>query len=199
MLPQSAIDVQKFLDEYEAVPSWDTYRTGRTEAILSMILQHIDGDILEIGAHGGVTTEVFCKTGNTYDRHVFVIDPWDGRQEGGNDAYIAFNARTRNFANLTTYKLGSENPAVLAKLIEMNVKFAFILVDGLHSHAAVTNDLSCYKDLLVPGGIISMDDWRGPYGFSKEIQLATREQLDDNYQELTTPDSFIESYFVRLA
>jgi predicted O-methyltransferase YrrM len=164
-----------------------------------MVLDHVEGDILEIGAHQGRTTKIFCDLGKQYNRHVFVVDPWDGRQQGNQKTFEAFQGATRGCDNLTVQHLGSEDPRVLGTFQKDDVKFAYILIDGLHSYDAVKNDLERYKDLLQPGGIICIDDWRGPYGFSVAIRKAATDHLDEHYQELPTPDSFIENYFVKLS
>lgn len=197
-LPEYAIKFQQFLDTFPALPGWDHHRTARTVDVLEHILPYVEGDLLEIGAHVGLTTTQLCKIAKKYGREVVVIDPWDGRQQGGGPEYTAFQAHTAEFDNLTVHKFGSENPIVPKALADCGRKFAFILIDGEHDYNAVTNDVSRYRDFVVPGGIISVDDWRGPYTFSANIQRAAYEQLCDGYQELVTPDSFIESYFIKL-
>lgn len=198
-LPKPARLLKKYLDKYKAIPDWDTLRTARTDVILRMILPHVKGDILEIGAHEGTTTKVFAATGKEYDRQVHVIDPWDGRQQGSNTTFQIFKKNTSELDNITVHRIGSEDSSVEQKFIEDGVKFSFILIDGLHSYNAVKNDLDRYKHLLVPHGIICVDDWRGPYAFSVDIQLAAKDNLDKNYVEIKTPDSFIEAYFVKLS
>jgi hypothetical protein len=198
-LPQTALMIQEFLDEYEAIAGWDTLRTERTHTVLPMILEHVEGDILEIGAHSGGTTKVFCELGDKYNRHVHVVDPWDGRQQGNAEAHGQFQAVCSEYKNLTVHRLGSEDPAVLEALKEKGVRFSYILIDGLHSYDAVKNDLLLYKDLLTLHGVICIDDWQGPYAFSNDIRDAAHDHLDDSYKELTVPESFIETYFVRLS
>lgn len=197
-LPHYAITFQRFLDEFRATPNWDHRRAERTVEVLEHILPYVNGDILEIGACRGTTTVEFCKIAKKYNRNVVVIDPWDGRQQGGGAEFTAFKAATAEFDNLIVHRFGSENPVVAKVFADQERKFAFILVDGDHSFQAVTNDVSRYRDFLVQGGIISIDDWRGPYTFSEAIRNAAYGQLCDGYQELTTPDSFIESYFIKL-
>lgn len=199
MLPESTRIIQKFLDEYQAKPGWDPYRTERTSTLLPMVLEHVKGDILEIGAHKGTCTKVFCEIGEKYDCRVFVVDPWDGRQQGSQGEFNIFSEATAAYQNLTVHRKGSEDLAVLEAFQNDGVKLAFILIDGLHSYDAVTNDLERYKGLLEPNGIICIDDWTGPYRFSEAIRKAAINHLDENYQQLTTPDSFIETYFVKLS
>lgn len=199
MLPETATVIQELLDKYEAIPKWDTLRTERTRMFLPLVLERVQGDILEIGAHAGTCTKVFCEIGAQHGRHVFVVDPWDGRQQGSEAIFGQFNGATSTYKNLTVQRKGSEDPTVLEKFQEDNTKFAFILIDGLHTYDAVKNDLERYKDLLEPHGVICIDDWRGPYGFSAGIQRAAFAYLDDGYRHLTTPDTFIETYFVKLS
>ena len=199
MLPETATRIQKFLDNYEAHADWDTLRTERANDIVPMVLQHVAGDILEIGAFQGRSTSIFCKVGAEYDRVVHVVDPWDGRQQGNHGAYNKFKENTAAHANLTVQKLGSEDPRVLAKFKEDGTKFAFILIDGYHTYNNVRSDLISFKDLLQPRGVICLDDWHGPYAFSNAIQQAANDYLDDNYLLLKAPDSFIERYFVKLS
>jgi hypothetical protein len=198
MIPKTAMLIQEFLDQYDAIARWDPLRTERAPKILPMVLEHVEGDILEIGALRGRTTQAFCDVGAKYNRHVFVVDPWDGRQQGSHKEFTEFQNNTAGCQNLTVHRMASENPAALKALKEQGVKLSFILIDGLHTYDAVHNDLMLYKDLLESHGVICIDDWRGPYGFSAAIQKAAHEQLDEDYQHLKTPDSFIETYFVKL-
>ncbi len=199
MLPKPARLLQKYFDKYDAFPDWDPLRTERTDVVLRMILPDAKGDILEIGAHRGRTTQVFCAVAKEYGRTVYVVDPWDGRQQGSNKVFGEFNEATKDLDNLIVHKKGSEHPSVLSKFKEDNVKFAYILVDGLHSYEGVRDDITRYKDLLEPNGVICLDDWTGPYGFGIGIQRAAAECLDDNYLKIVTPDSLIEAYFVKLS
>lgn len=199
MLPEIAIQIQKFLDNYEAHPGWDPFRTERVDDILPIVLKYVMGDILEVGAFQGRSTKIFCEIGVKYDRVVHVVDPWDGRQQGNKGAYDKFLANTEGCTNLIVQKLGSEDPKVLEQFKKDGVKFAFILIDGHHTYENVRNDLINFKDLLEPYGVICIDDWHGPYGFSDVIQLAANDFLDDNYLLLKAPDSFIERYFVKLS
>ena len=197
ILPQAARLLQKYLDDYEAIPGWDTFRTDRLNVILPLIFQFIDGDVLEIGAHQGGSTSIFCEVGDKYNRNVIVIDPWDGRQEGNNQVYSKFKENTASFTNLVVYKLSSDDPSIREKFTVSKIKLSFILIDGLHSYAAVKNDIEKYLDFLSPHGILCIDDWRGPYKFSAEIRKAALDHLGDNIKELNTPNSFIEQYFVK--
>lgn len=191
--------LQTYIDACNVIPTWDTLRVERAEDIIPIVLEHVEGDILEIGAHIGSSTNVFCSHAAKYDRNVYVVDPWDGRQQGNHAVFEKFKNNTAHHTNLIVQRTGSENKAVLAKFKKDNIRFAFILIDGLHSYDAVAQDINNFKDLLLPDGVICIDDWCGPYGFSKHIRKAAQDHLDDNYQLLQSPASFIERYFIKLA
>lgn len=208
MLPKAARVIQKYLEAYETIggpvmvtvgKQWDPHRTKRTRVIVPIVLEHVEGDILEIGAHIGTTTVVFCDAARDKGRNVTVIDPWDGRQQGNNKIHQQFKTATTHLTNLVVHHMGSEDPRPLAQFKADGTKFAFILIDGLHSYPAVKNDIEKYSELLMPGGILCIDDWHGPYTFSKAIQKAANECLGDNWRQLSHPESLIETYFVKLA
>ena len=189
------IELSDYLNSVNVIPKWDTLRTDRTRDILPKILDATKGSILEIGAHRGTTTAVFCNHAKDFGRQVFVVDPWDGRQQGNNEVGEEFGHNTAGFDNLTVINMGSEDPRVIDQL--QGQKFAFILIDGLHTYDAVRNDIATYAPLLVSGGILCIDDWTGPYGFSARIRQATNEHLPKSYTKIDTPLEFIEAYFIK--
>lgn len=190
--------LKKFFSEYHAQAAWDPRRTERASVVLPLVLDHVQGDILEIGAHCGLTTQVFCKLGAERGRHVIVVDPWDGRQEGNDRVFQEFKGNTQSCVNLTVHHMGSEDPNIRNNFLDTDKKFAFILIDGLHTYEGVKNDIEKYVEFLTPNGVLCIDDWRGPYPFCARIRESTRDHLGDGFAEIQTPDTFIENYFVKL-
>lgn len=190
--------IQEYLKTYKAIPGWDTLRAERADMIVPIVLEHAEGHILEIGALKGTTTAIFCRAAEKYQRRVFVIDPWDGRQGGNNSIHGEFRKNTSHFKNLTVYRRGSESLESRKSFLANNIKFAFILIDGLHGYEAVKNDINLYADLLMPNGVLCFDDWQGPYGFCKSIQQAANDHLNHGLVMIQTPDSFIERYFIKV-
>lgn len=112
-------------------------------------------DAIEIGALDGLTTQYLSK----FFKRVFVIDPWDGRQQGEPSKYEIFCENTKNLTNVYHCRTGSET--VEAKLFLQNVEnpnFGFVYIDGLHTTEAVINDFNLCKDLVVKNGYIFIDD-----------------------------------------
>lgn len=150
------MELESFLSTYESSGDWNPFRTERTDKILSMLLANVEGDLLEIGAHVGSTTKVLCEVGAKYNRKVFVIDPWDGRQEGTNETYESFQNNCSQHSNLTTIRRASQDQEILALLGPQ--RFAYILIDGLHEYQAVKHDFITFTPLLNSGGVVCIDD-----------------------------------------
>jgi hypothetical protein len=119
-------------------------------------LNHIKKfDALEIGAHVGGTTK---HLSNLFKR-VFVIDPWDGRQEGNESVYQQFLEYNKDTTNLEHKRTGSETEEAKSFLREIkNFELGYCLIDGLHTKEAVINDYLLILDYLIPGSIIVVDD-----------------------------------------
>src|SRR6056300_611996 len=69
----------------------------RLKKICELSLENTDGDILEIGAHIGLTTQIFCELAKKYNRKVIVVDPWNGQQEGNQMVYEQFKKNTESY------------------------------------------------------------------------------------------------------
>jgi len=112
-------------------------------------------DAIEIGALDGLTTQYL----SSFFRRVFVIDPWDGRQQGEPSKYDIFLNNTKNLTNVFHCRTGSET--IEAKNFLDSVespKFRFAFIDGLHTNEAVINDFNLCKNRIEPDGLIFIDD-----------------------------------------
>ena len=126
----------------------------RLKRICELSLNNTEGDILEIGAHIGLTTKIFCELARKYNRKVMVIDPWNGQQEGNQSVYVEFMKNTKGYDDvLTVHRQSSLLPE--SREIIQNNKFAMCFVDGLHTKDACRYDIeSCINQK----GIIAVDD-----------------------------------------
>lgn len=100
---------------------------------------HSDYDAIEIGALDGETTKVLARN----FKRVFVIDPWDGRQQGVVQKYDIWKNNTKEFKNVFHARTGSETQE--ARNFLNNIKdwnLGFVYVDGLHTAEAVVNDIN---------------------------------------------------------
>ena len=126
----------------------------RLNQVCELALQSYDGDILEIGAHAGLTTKIFCELAKKYNKKVVVLDPWNGEQQGNAKVYDSFKKNTKEYSDiLETNKVSSFSKE--GKNIIQNNKFAFCWIDGLHTYEACGQDIdSC----SIHEGILAVDD-----------------------------------------
>lgn len=185
-----------FFANYSAIVHWDVERMSRHKLLLPQILEKVDGDILEIGAHRGDSTRMLCEIAEKFNRKVYVIDPWDGRQEGNNDVYGEFCTNTADCKNLIVHRMGSEKPEAFEAV--KDIKLAFLFIDGMHSYDAVVSDFTKFRKLLSDKAVICVDDWTGPYDFCDSIRRGVRDHMNDDYEEIQSPGSLIEKYIVRI-
>ncbi len=116
-------------------------------------------DCLEIGALDGMTTRYLASR----FRRVFVIDPWDGRQEGVPHKYSLFMENAGNLPNVFHCRAGSETEEARRFLAEsQGLELGFAYVDGLHNQAAVINDWGLADAYMRQGGIVFVDDCGQP-------------------------------------
>lgn len=188
--------LQSFFESYRANAHWDIERMARHKVILPELLSLVNGDILEIGAHVGTSTKMLCEIAEKFNRTVYVIDPWDGRQEGDGDVYQQFLGNTVNIKNLVVLRHGSERPEAFDSVKSKN--FAFIFIDGMHSYDAVVGDFTRYRTLLNKNGVICVDDWTGPYTFCEQIRRAIYDHINDEFVMIDSPSTLIEKYIVRI-
>lgn len=112
-------------------------------------------DALEIGALDGMTSVYLSK----YFRRVFVIDPWDGRQQGVPEKYNIFLNNTKNYSNIFHCRTGSETQEAknfLANIDDFQLEFCFI--DGFHTADFVINDFLLSEKYVINEGEVWVDD-----------------------------------------
>jgi len=160
-------------------------------------LEGTKGDILEIGAHEGEFTVLLAEYGDECkeQKHVYVVDPWDGRQQGNEQAYQKFLKYMDSYGNWTAQRIGSEDPGAKRWIAGMNLCFAW--VDGLHTYDASKQDISTAKTGFNGPGIIGLDDVRGPFHFNGPIMQAVRESEDDLWKHVESPHPFTHTFLVR--
>lgn len=130
-------------------------------SILEFLFKNnIEGDVLEIGAHEGYHTVPFLEIAKKYNRKVFVLDPYDGNQQGNENVYNTFLTNTKKYNNLVHLREPSQSEHSI-DLIKKN-KFAYCFIDGLHTVEAIKSDFINCVDSIVENGIICIDDLEMP-------------------------------------
>ena len=136
-------------------------------------LQHLDGDIIEIGAYMGGGTVKLARFARKYHKKVFAVDTFDpgvdltvGR--GGvtaGDVYRAFLEGASMFEVYEKTTAGLDNIVTIRKdsrylAFPREQKFFFGFVDGCHQRSYVENDFAVIWPQLVSGGAIGFHDYK---------------------------------------
>jgi hypothetical protein len=141
--------------------------------IEELALQHLDGDIIEIGAYMGGGTVKLAGFAKKYHKRVFAVDTFDpgvdrtvGR--GGvtaGEVYQAFLEGPSMFEVYEKTTQGWDNIVTIRKdsrclAFPREQKFFFGLVDGCHQKTYVENDFAVIWPNLVSGGAIGFHDYK---------------------------------------
>ena len=165
---------------------------------LAFSMKWLSGDFLEIGAHEGEFTVLLTELAKEEElpkRHVYVVDPWDGRQQGNEEVFNKFIEYMEPYSNFGFMRAGSESQEAKDWIASMNLCFAW--VDGLHTYEAVKADIATAKTGFKGPGIIGLDDVRGPFHFNGPIMQAVRESEDDQWKHIESPHPFTHTFLVR--
>jgi len=129
------------------------------------------GDVLEIGVYAGKYFLVLLDGLGERERAV-AIDIFQSQNPKIPSAHgdrATFEATLKNYAPdarvviMETDSTFLEPRDVLANMGELDTTeppFRFISIDGSHEAGDVEHDLRLAADLLMPGGIIALDDWQ---------------------------------------
>jgi hypothetical protein len=135
-------------------------------------LQHLDGDIVEIGAYMGGGTVKLARFAKKYHKEVFAVDTFDpgvdrtvGR--GGvtaGEVYQAFLEGPSMFEVYEKTILGLDNIVTIRKdsrhvSFPKGQEFFFGFVDGCHQESYVESDFGLIWPRLVSGGAIGFHDY----------------------------------------
>ena len=135
-------------------------------------LQHLDGDIIEIGAYMGGGTVKLARFAKKYHKKVFAVDTFDpgvdrtvGR--GGVTAGEVYQAFLEGPSMLEVYEnttCGLDNIVTIkgdSRHVSLpgGQKFCFGFVDGCHQKAYVESDFALVWPRLVSGGAIGFHDY----------------------------------------
>lgn len=158
------------------------------EHIYASVLDAPEGNFLEIGCYLGRSTVAICSA--LLDRgkgeRLQIVDPFMapstdrgliqdmGRVGGTRDDVCAKFLENMKLACIDNFDLNrsTSRHARVKKLVKGPLAFAFI--DGDHSPEMVRHDLEWVVPMMVPGGIVAMDD----YGVA-EPKWGVREAVDE--------------------
>lgn len=170
--------------KYRFTQNW--FLTSELYQQRAMLIQKISPayphNILEIGSYEGLSACFFSD---------FLLHHPQSRMICVDPFYSSSNVSTATLSNFLHNISLSQNPHKIKFCHETSRtffthhpasdKFDFIYIDGSHTPADVEHDMTeCWK-LLVPGGIMWMDDYLGGHGSIKPVmdrwQQAHKQEL----------------------
>lgn len=166
-------------------------RSKNINDILDFLFQHVEGDVLEIGALSGTSTRVLCEISKKYNRTVHVVDPWDGREAGDDYMYRCFLEKTSRYDNVKVLRASSVSNEAISYI--KNLDLAFCLVDGLHTYDYALSDLRNVVGSMRNSGVICLDDINLP---DVKNAASTFEVIHNDWHLLEI-EGQIESFFIK--
>ena len=128
----------------------------------------VEGEVLEVGTWLGLSTSALAQA----DKLV-AIDTFKGSNEPAHhkiladkperwiyDTFISNMKMAGVLDNIEVLEGTSDD--CLSLLVAHNRKFRLIFVDGSHEYVDVKKDFQLCKQLLVPNGVLVMDDYNWP-------------------------------------
>lgn len=158
----------------EWVSGWQTVSEQTALLHLPALVDHLEGEIVEIGSFKGKSTVALglgSKWLSEKKRTIFAIDPFFSN----GDYYYNFDDFMRNILNLrlvnyvTPIKKFSQDA-----ISECPKSIAALFVDGDHSYQGVQRDIELYAPRVVRGGFIAFHD----YTVYPEVRKAVDELCD---------------------
>lgn len=160
--------LQSYLDAFQQVEGWFHYDAALMfMAFNQLIAQHnISGNVLEIGVHHGLSsigTAALRGQGKLF----YAVDLFEHMQEmnvsrsgGGNRPIFERNMRRfypdSSFIRIIPRATSDVKPA------DLEGDFSFCHIDGGHSRKETFHDLTLSYSILLPGGLVALDDYFNP-------------------------------------
>ena len=158
-----------YLDAFHRIQGWFSFDAALLFMAYHQLLPRhgVSGRVLEIGVHHGLSTIALAAL-RPPGAPLHAVDLFETMQErnvsasgDGNRAVFETNMREffpdLSFLHVLARGSGDLKPRDLGK-----GSFSFCHIDGGHSRRETNSDLELCRDLLMPGGILALDDYFNP-------------------------------------
>lgn len=158
-MTENQFQISQLYKYIDSVHGWLTSTEQTALLHLPALVDHLDGEIVEIGSFKGKSTVALglgSKWLSERKRTIFAIDPFTP-----NGYYIYnFNDFHKNILNyrLTNYISPIKNYSQDAIKVCPEIISA-LFVDGDHSYLGVKRDIELYSPRVIPGGFIAFHDY----------------------------------------
>ncbi|KAA6470292.1 class I SAM-dependent methyltransferase [Bacillus cereus] len=164
-------NLKNFMSEINTVDGWQTLEEMVGLLHFSLLIDNIDGEIVEIGSFKGKST-ICIATGSkllsSKKRPIYAVDPF--KHSDDKQHFISmyekdyFNDFWHNIEafELEDFVLPIKKYSTDAQE-EIPQNIAGIFIDGDHSYQGISTDINLYINRVVPGGIIAFHDYNNPH------------------------------------
>lgn len=165
------LQISQLYEFIEYVDGWLTPLEQTALLHLPALVDHLDGEIVEIGSYKGKST-VALGLGSRWiserKRSIYAIDPFIPSMDYG-DYYNDFQKNIQGF-HLGNYIIPIKKYSHEA-ILECPKRISALFVDGDHSYLSVKKDIELYAPRVVAGGIIAFHD----YNIYQDVKRAVDE------------------------
>jgi hypothetical protein len=160
--------LQSYLSAFHDIDGWFSYDAALLFMAYNQLLaaHGIAGDVLEIGVHHGLST-IAIATLRGPEGKLYAVDLFDNLQNL-NVSRSGEGNRTLFERNMKRFHGGLDFVRTIARLSsdltpgDLGASFSFCHVDGGHSRAETLHDLNLCHEILMPGGLVALDDYFNP-------------------------------------
>ncbi len=158
----------RYLEAFHRIEGWFSYDAALLFMAYNQLLaaHGIAADVLEIGVHHGLSTIALAAL-RAPGSKLYVVDLFERLQaqntsRSGSGNRQIFERNMREFFGDTGFLKIVEGDARSLARGSFAGDFSFCHVDGGHSRTEVVHDLELAVSLLLPGGIVALDDYFNP-------------------------------------
>jgi hypothetical protein len=160
--------LQSYLNAFSRIEGWFVYDAALMFMAYNQLIAAagIAGDTLEIGVYYGLSAIAIASLRGK-GRKMYAIDLFE--QLGPNVAYGAgqsyrtrFEENMRSFFGATDFLVPIAGASGRLRSSDFPHSFSFCHVDGGHSPEETCSDLTFAADILLPGGLLALDDYFNP-------------------------------------
>lgn len=157
--------LQLYLEAFNSIEGWFSYDAALTFMAYSEFVSGfgVAGDVLEIGVHHGLSAIAIASLRGTGKRF-YAVDLFEGMQDrnisvsGGGSRRI-FEQNMQRFYSDTSFLHVIAGPSTALSAATLGTGFSFCHIDGGHSRKETFHDLELCHSVLLPGGLIAIDDY----------------------------------------
>ena len=160
--------LQSYLAGFHRIYGWFSFDAALMFMAYNQLNREagISGDVLEIGVYHGLSSiAVAALRGDS--RRLYAIDLFE--ELGTNEAYGAgasyrqkFEENVKSFYGTLDFVVPIASASGQLKSADFSKTFSFCHVDGGHSSQETHQDLKFASDILLPGGLLALDDYFNP-------------------------------------